>query len=116
LLASYGQGWLGSERDGTCSRMTGGCWIACGLAPATTRRTTTPSSSAVLDRRFELICGLDLRMGRAAKNVLKLEEMRRLRVLDRSDAGPRVVGEAGFSVGFPGFDIFIECREVSRGV
>ena len=67
----------------------------------------TSSPSSVHDRRVELICGLDLRMGRAAKTVLKLEEMRRLRVFGRSGG---TIGESGSEMGFPGFDIFSKVR------
>jgi len=67
----------------------------------------TSSPSSVHDRRVELICGLDLLMGRAAKIVLKLEEMRRLRVLGRSGG---TIGESGSEMGFPGFGIFSKLR------
>lgn len=49
-------------------------------------------------------------MGRAPKNVLKVEEMRRLRVLGRSSAESRPVGEAVLGVDFPGFGIFSKLR------
>ena len=67
----------------------------------------TSSPSDVHDRRVELICGLDLRMGRAARIVLKPEEMRRLRVLGRSGG---TIGESGSEVGFAGFGIFCRLR------
>jgi len=67
----------------------------------------TSSPSDVHDRRAELICGLDLRMGRAARIVLKPEEMRRLRVLGRSGG---TIGESGSEMSFAGFGIFSKLR------